>query len=538
MLEMGNPVHAFDLDCFGSNEVVVRMARQDEKLVTLDGKEHKLTPDVLLITNGKEAKAAAGVMGGLDSEVTGETKNILLEVAYFDPSVIRRGRKELGFVSEASIRFEKGVDPNNIPTASDRVAYYFEQFCGGEVLDGIVDCYPKEIKPQTVEMRPKRCNDILGTSIKTERMMQIFKGLEFGVEGDNPIKVSVPTFRPDITREIDLIEEVVRIEGFDSIPDAVSNIGPLFTPLLAEDVFRKRVTRVLTGAGFDEMMGHGLADSQLAEQLNPELPQLRIVNPVSEDLNIMRNDLALTALAAVQHNIAHRNLDLRLFEIGKAYFPPDDQGGWLEDERLLVFVTGSTPLSWRDRRRDLDFYDITGVLDQLKNHFRWPAFELKPTSLGFLDSEISFEVCMDGQCIGSIGQLDGKLGLKYDIKQPVYLAQLRLHPLQELKTGPAEFSALPVYPAAPRDLAMVVNDSVEVGSILKTVRSIAGEMAESARVFDVYTGKQVGEGKKSVGVSISYRSASRSLSSEEVDQVQQKITARLKKEFSAEIRDW
>ncbi|MEA3296466.1 MAG: phenylalanine--tRNA ligase subunit beta, partial [candidate division Zixibacteria bacterium] len=253
MLECGHPLHAFDLERFGSGEVVVRRARDKEKFITLDSEEHELTEDILLITNGDTGVAAAGVMGGLDSEVQEDTTNILLEAAYFDPTVIRRSRKQLGVVSESSSRFEKGADPNGIPYAINRAACLFHDICGGEVLRGIVDCYPTEIQPKKIRFRPDRCNAVLGTNISSERMKQIFTALEFSVSGDEDFEVTAPTFRPDIEREIDLIEEIVRIKGYDSVQDSISNIGPLYTRIHSEDRFRSDIRHILNGTGYDEI---------------------------------------------------------------------------------------------------------------------------------------------------------------------------------------------------------------------------------------------------------------------------------------------
>jgi len=537
MLETGHPVHAFDLDRFGSNEVVVRRAAEGEKLVTLDDKEHKLTPEVLLITNGKEAVGAAGIMGGGDSEVRDDTRNILLEVAYFDPRVIRRGRKQMGYVTEASQRFEKGVNPNDLPEASARVCRLFAELCGGEVLDGIVDCYPHKIEPLTVELRPQRCKDIMGVDISTERMVQILENLEFEVAECDPLKVTAPTFRHDISREIDLIEEIARIEGYDSIPDSTDNIGSLYTPDHKGDRFEEEVRRVLTGAGFDEIMGHGLSNGKLAELLNPGLPQIKIISPVSEELDIMRNDLAQTTLTSISHNLSHRNLDLRFFEIGKAYFPPDGDGEWIEEDRLTLAVTGQTDGNWREKNRPLDFYDLSGALDKLARHFHWPRFEFEPASVNYLQPDLSFALKFNGTVVGEIGQVAAGVAKKTEIKQPVYIAQLKLEPLFEKSHELAEFEPLPVYPAAPRDLALVVDESVRVGEITDLIKNLAGDLAESTRIFDLYSGKQISKGKKSVGVAITYRSAERSLSSGEVDDMQNKIIAELQKKFKAEIRD-
>lgn len=537
LLETGNPIHAFDFDKFGSNEVVVRRARPDEKFKTLDGKDHTLTPDVLLITNGKEGKAAAGVMGGFDSEVTDKTTNVLLEVAYFNPVVIRRSRKQIGVVSEASIRFEKGVDPNNVLQASARAASLLQEICGGEVLDGVVDCYPEKIEPLTIELRPGRCNDILGTTMPTKRMAEILSALQLEVSGTDTLKVIVPTFRPDIIGEIDLIEEIARIEGYEAIPDAIYAKGPLVTSLHPGVEFEDELRKLMTGAGYDEMLGHGLADSRHASLLNPDLPQLEILNPVSEDLNIMRNDLVQTALTVIGHNLAHRNLDLKFFEIGRAYFPPDSKGVWVEDDRLLLAVTGNTPANWRERPRAFDFFDLSGALNQISEHFGWPAFEFEKTSKSYLDSEISFTVRHNGDDLGWIGRIKPEIERKFDIKQAVYVAQIGFSSLLSRGQTITEFTPLPIYPAATRDLALVVDKAVEAGRIVQTVKTLAGGLAESVEIFDLYVGKQIGSGKKSIGIAISYRLAERSLSGDEIDKAQLRIVNGLKQEFDAQVRD-
>jgi len=302
MLECGHPLHAFDLNRFGSDKVVVRRAKKNEIFKTLDEKGHKLSPDVLLITNGKEAVAAAGVMGGIESEVRKETTDILLEAAYFNPSLIRKSCKFLNMTSESQSRFEKGVDPNGIEYAIDRAAYLFQELCCGSVLSGIVDCYPQKITPCKVAFRPQRCNDLLGTKYKTSLMKKVFKDLGFEVAGtaDKKLSVIVPTFRPDIEREVDLIEEVARIRGFAEIPDEVGNMGPLFTPIHPLDKFKEDMRRLMTGQGFDEIMGHGFDDSRLAKLINPDQPLLKISNPNSVELNVMRNSLIPFALNIVK----------------------------------------------------------------------------------------------------------------------------------------------------------------------------------------------------------------------------------------------
>ncbi|MFQ5499151.1 MAG: phenylalanine--tRNA ligase subunit beta [Candidatus Zixiibacteriota bacterium] len=540
LLESGHPLHAFDLDRFGSREVVVRCAADKEDFTTLDGKQHKLSPDVLLITNGKEGVAVGGIMGGLHSEVQADTVNILLEAAYFNPRVIRRGRKLIDVVTESSTRFEKGADPNdNLISSLNRAAYLMQELCGGEVSDGIVDCYPEPVNPMSIRFRPEKCNRILGINIEAERMAQIFADLEFSVlsTGSGVLEVTVPTFRPDIEREIDLVEEITRIVGYDSIPDSVSARGPQYTPKHFEDIFRSDVRHVLTGMGFDEMLGHGLADSGLATALHPDLRQVRIINPVSEDLDIMRNCMLLSGLTAVAHNLAHRNMDIALFEIGSVYFPPDASGKWVEEPRLLLAVTGQTDHTWRDRPREHDFYDLRGALDQLEAHFHFGQLQYEPTDVSYFESTASFRIVLSGQPLGVIGLLDTRTLKRAEIKQPVYIAELSIESLMSASDRLVAYSPLPVYPAAPRDLAMIVNQSVRAGDLVSTIESVAGGLAESVRIFDLYMGKQIEDGKKSVAIAISYRSPDGNLSSEEVDSVQSRVIESLKKQFDVVIRD-
>ncbi len=536
MLECGNPLHAFDFDRFGSDHLVVRRAKDKEKLTTLDGKEHTLSPVVLLITNAKEALGAAGVMGGASSEVSDSTTTVLLEVAYFDPKVIRRGRKMMDKQTDASNRFERGVDPNGLDYASSRAAALMCDLAGGTVLDGLVDNYPTRIEPRTVILRPERCDAILGVKKPVARMREILTGLEFTVEGNGPLKVTAPTFRHDIEKEIDLIEEIARIDGYDTIPGSVHNTGPLFTPEHREDLFEHTVRRLMTGAGFDEILGHGLAHSRQATLLYPDLPQLRVLNPVAEDLDIMRNTLLLTSLEAVGHNISHRNVDLRLFEIGRAYFPPVDDE-FREDSRLSLAVTGNTPGNWRDKPRPQDFYDLTGALEILASHYHWPNLEFVSSDHSIWDKGTAYRITAGGKEIGVIGRLQSELGRKFDIKQPVYLAELQLDTLMTMCREGTTFQPLPVFPAAPRDLALIVDQSVRVQEIISTVQAEAGNLAEAVRVFDLYIGKPIPAGKKSVGIAITYRAADRSLSGEEVDAVQQKVVGKLKERYSAELRE-
>jgi phenylalanyl-tRNA synthetase beta chain len=537
MMETGHPLHAFDYDRFGSKEIVVRLAKNKEKFTTLDGVEHECTPDVLLITNGKEGVAAGGVMGGLESEVEDDTTNILLEAAYFNPSVIRKSRKKLGFVTESSTRFEKGVDPNGIGNAIDRAAFLMKEICQGEVLSGIVDCYPNYIEPVILDFRPERCNNLLGVEISKETMIQILTDLEFGVEDGDNLKVTVPTFRPDVTREVDLIEEVARIYGYDKIPSSIENVGPLYTPKNKEEEFRQELRTVITASGFDEILSHGLADKKLAEYLNPDHQYIAISNPVSEELNVMRSSLLQTALTVVNHNINHRSLDLCLFEIGKVYSPPSKKSDWKEDYHLSLIVSGNTPHTWRETPRAFDFYDLTGIITSISNHFKWEDISFRPQKYHYFIDDISFDIYSGETKIGNIGQISSSTANKFDIKQTLYVAELNADLLMEMAVRTINYKELPIYPAALRDLAIVVDESIKAGELVDLIKSAGGEIAEKVEIFDLYTGEQIEKGKKSIAISINYRSIKGNLSSAEVEEAQSKVVSKLKNKFKAIIRE-
>lgn len=364
--------------------------------------------------------------------------------------------------------------------------------------------------------------------------------LEFAVSnGDGPLEVTVPTFRPDIEREIDLVEEVARIEGFDAVPDAIYNLGPLYTPRHPVETFEQELRQLMTGAGFDEILNHGLADTKDTSVFYPDQPEVKLANYSSGDLNIMRTSLLPTTAQVVAHNIAHRNLDLRLFEIGNVYFPVKDDtdptGG--QRLRLGLAVTGQTEHTWRDRPRPMDFYDISGALEQLCDRLRLGKLCFEDSPRDFFQSEVGFEVRINDEPVGVIGQLGDKVLKHFGIKQPVFVAELEAEKIMHLRRPLAEYTPLPVYPSAPRDLAIVVDAGVRSGDLIDAIKEAAGELAEHVGVFDLYTGKQIAADRKSIAVTIRYRSSTRSLSSEEVDERQSRVVDMLNQKFNAEIRD-
>jgi phenylalanyl-tRNA synthetase beta chain len=538
MLEMGHPLHAFDYRRFNRKEILVRRARAGEKFSTLDGKAHVLTPDTLLITDGEVAVAAAGVMGGLDSEVSQNTADILLESAYFNPIAIRKSRLKLGIVSESSVRFEKGADPNAVAEAIDRAAFLIQKYAGGKVLKGIVDCYPAKVNPIKINLRPSRANAILGSNISKERMSDILTNLEFQVTDKNWLEVTVPTFRPDITREIDLIEEIARIEGYENIPTADRNIGPLYTPINPDDRLRQQIRTGMTALGFDEIYGSNFADPKLMSALESKLKPVAVLNPIAEDLSVLQNNTLYSALMAVGHNLAQRNLDLRLFEIAKKFIASERRGeSPLEIEELVMAVTGRSGDAWYERGREYDFFDVKGATIGLIDYLRAPRLKLEGDRHPCFEADMSFCLKCGDSKVGYAGRINQKLARSFDIKQPVYVAQLDFNFLLNNQSGEGSYSALPRFPSAIRDLAIIVDEKFRVGDIMDAIREAGRENLESVDLFDLFRGKQIGEGKKSLAFSMVFRSRERSLDSKEVDNYQGIIIENLKKRFNIEVRE-
>ncbi len=538
MLELGHPLHAFDYRQFGNREVLVRRAENGEKFTALDGNEHILTPEGLLITDGEKGVAAAGVMGGLHSEVSENTTDILLESAFFNSITIRKSRIKLGMTSESSVRFEKGADPNMVPEALNRAASLIQKYAGGDILQGIVDCYPKEINPLMVDLRPDRCNKILGIRISSERIKEILNNLEFPISriNDSSLTVAVPTFRPDITREIDLIEEIARIEGYDKIPTSNRNIGPLFTSIRDDDRLRQEIRRALTAQGLDEIYGSGIADPKMLSRVAPDLAQVKIINPIAEDLSVLQNTVFYSMLRAVSHNFAQRNLDIRIFEMGKAFHPQKNSAP-AEIEQVGLVLSGRTNDQWFAKGREHDFYGLKGAIEALSETLRFLPPTYIPATHPIMNEGESYDIKIGDKVAGLAGQVKQEMARLFDVKQSIFAAVLDFEVLLRNRSNEPSYEPLPRYPAAPRDIAIVVDEAVKVGDIIELIKETGGPLLERVELFDLYRGKQIGEGRKSLAFAFTYRSNERSLESAEVAELHNKIGQMLKEHFKSEVRE-
>ncbi len=548
MLEYGQPLHAFDADKLAGGRIDVRMARQGETIVTLDDQERKLEPHMLLITDGEKPIALAGVMGGANTEVTETTVNILLESAKFDGGTVRKTSRQLGLRSESSIRFEKGVDHARVVPALDRAAALMARYASGLAADGYVEASAMIEQPVDVGVTLAKINAYLGTELSSLEVKTIFERLGFDYEAsdDGRFKVRVPSRRGDITRDVDLIEEVARLFGYDEIP--TTPIEGSTTPggLTTAQAIRRGIRRKLTDAGLTEAFSYSLthpARTRLFRTLAEDAKPIRLAMPMSEDRSVLRTSLLPNLLEVAAYNRNRRTENLALFEIGSVFLTDEETLTRLPQEkhRLAGLLTGSRiAAQWNVKAEAVDFYDAKGVLEAVFEllgiadriaYQAQPIDQLHPgrTAAVLLDTERGWE------SIGYVGQLHPSLQQREDLSD-TFVFEIELAPLYEHADFAIVQKPLPRYPAIERDIAVVVDSGVEAAKLTSEITAAAGELLESVRVFDVFTGEKLGKDKKSVAIALVYRHAERTLTDEEVTERHNAVVERLSQTFGAELR--
>lgn len=536
MLELGHPLHAFDLQHFPSDKVLVRRGFPRERMRTLDGVERELSPSNLLITNGEEPVAIAGIIGGEKSEVTESTKDILLESACFNPQVIRQGRMALGVVTEASQRFEKGTSPEAVALALDRAARLIAENSGGEVLQGRVDNYPQPEKPKTIVLVPEKANELLGAQLKSKEMVSILKKLEFSVAQNGKLKVKVPYFRRDIFHYSDLVEEIARIYGLEKIPISQKAGGNLITNLTAEEKFLKKIRNILVGLGFSESVTNSFISPKMQESLEARFHPMRVLNPISEELSVLRRSLLPSLLSVIQWNQNRKENDLRIFEIGKVYGKNPD-GTILERANLGLVLSGNRfPPSWETEEEKVDIFDLKGTWEALGENLELRKTEVMAEESNLFEPGQSFVLKIGGQVVGEMGKVTQEYLENFDLKEDLYFLEIELPKLMEFQSQAKKFEPLAKYPPVDRDLALVVEDQVYSSQIIEQIKKAGGNLVEEVSLFDIYRGDQIPSGKKSLAYAIRYRSGTKTLTDSEVDEIHNNIVNQLKQHFKVQIR--
>ncbi len=528
MLEYGQPMHAFDFACVGNNEIHVRTAREGESIRTLDGTERKLTPSMLCICDTDKPVAVAGVMGGENSEIVGDTAMVLFESANFNGTSVRRTATALGMRTDASARFEKGLDPQGTLRAVNRACELIELLGCGEVVDGVIDVVPKPIEEKTVLLEPDKINSLLGTDIDKDSMKKILLDLGFTLDGD---VIHVPSWRGDVEHYSDVAEEVARFYGYNNIPTrftgAISTCGG-FTPVQQSE---RRVGELCRAMGLDEIITYSFISPSYYDKIrmpadSPLRDSLRILNPLGEDTSIMRTTILPSMLEILTRNYNYRNKSAALYEIGRIYLKRADG---LADEPKIVSMGAYGP--------EMNFFRIKGWVEELcsglgidKLHF---AAERENQS--YHPGRCAKVWCGETY-IGILGQIHPAVAANYGVDAEMYCAELSFDALHSLRGGIPVYKPLPRFPAVTRDIAVVCGAEIPVGDMVDHIMAEGGQYLKGCRIFDVYTGHHIAEGKKSVAFSLTMRADDQTLTDDHAEETVKKVLAALKRKFGASIR--
>lgn len=545
LMELGQPLHAFDFDRLRENRIVVRQATRSEKFTTLDNVERELPSDTVLICDGVGPVAIGGIMGGLNSEISPDTTNVLIESAYFQPQSIRRSSRRLGLKTESSYRFERGIDPEGVLRAVDRAARLMQEVAGGEIARGRIDVYPKKIEIPEILLRVDRTNRFLGTGLSAQEMKELLERIEMRAEqlDENRIKVVPPSFRPDITREVDLTEEVARLAGYSEVP-VTSPMAAVEAPAFdSHQRTRGELKGFLAGTGFYEVINYSFISYDALRKLrypegDPRLNPVRLKNPLSDEQAVMRTSLMPGLLQNARYNLDHRNENFRIFELSKVFLARKDElladephhvAGVLAGRRIGQALYGG--------EEEVDYADAKGVVESILGFFRIAGVRFRAEALPpWLDPHAAASVYVGEERVGELGCVHPEVQTAYDLKRPVYLFRLDFNRLFELRGPEAYFASLPKFPPVSRDIALVAEEKLPVEEPMEFILSLRQPLLERVEIFDIFRSKQLGENRKSIGYRLTFRAADRSLTDEEINAIHRDMVDKLMKKFGVSLR--
>ena len=544
LLEYGQPLHAFDYDRFGSEKIVVRRAKHDETLTTLDGQERILTDENLVITNGKEPVALAGVMGGLDSEVASETTNVLLEAAYFDAITVRKTVKQTGLRSESSTRFEKGVDPNRVRKAGARACSLLQQYAGGKVIAGTAEFDRLDRTEKVVEIDTPHINNRLGTEMTTGDIASILKRLQFDYkQDDDHFTVHVPTRRGDITLFEDMLEEVARIYGYDNLPFTLPEGAGQSGGLTVRQQLKRRVKNFVQGAGLMETLTYSLTNERDVKRLiSPEVASsaaspVALAMPMSEDHKYLRLSILPELLNVLSYNRARSQVNLGYYEMGSIFISGQNELSEQPDEQLRISgaLTGIwSEQAWQQEKKEVDFYVVKGIVEGLFDFLQIPV-TYSQTKVTDMHPGRCAVVKVADKTVGFIGQLHPTLQKQLDLKE-TYVFDLNLEEVFAAYDAVPSFTAIPKFPSIARDIAFILDKNVHAGDVKKVIEEVGAPLVNRVDIFDLYQGDNLEEGKKSIAYSLLYQHPEKTLKDEEVEESYQKIIAAVNEKFNAYVR--
>lgn len=542
LLLFGQPLHAFDYDQLGSQEILVRKAKEKEELVTLDGITRVLSPENIVITNGEIPVALAGTMGGLDSEIIETTTTVALEAALFDPVSIRRTSKQFNLRSESSSRFEKGINKATVSQACDVAAAMIAQLAGGEVLSGAVKGSELIAEDIDVEISLERINNYLGTLLSTDEVNHIFDALGFAYsENDAYYVITIPPRRWDISIEADIIEEVARIYGYNNLPSTLPGGETVAGSLTREQRLTRKVRSLLEGNGLSEAISYALTTEVKSKQFVMQESELTKLDwPMTEDRSVLRLNLISGLLDDVAYNVARKNTQLALYEIGRVFYKNQETASNLPvEENHLAFALSGEWLTkdWQSKVEKVDFYHAKGILDNLFAMFSMEekiSFE-KTSEMKEMHPGRTANIFLDGEKIGFIGQVHPLIAKDYDIPE-TYVVELNLEAILANNADKLVYEPVSKFPAVSRDIALLVKEEVANQEIVQVIKQAAGKFLTKIELFDVYQGKNIDSGHKSLAYSLTFVNQEATLTDEEINRAMEKVTQALRETLDAVIR--
>ncbi|MGZ3596343.1 MAG: phenylalanine--tRNA ligase subunit beta [Syntrophales bacterium] len=545
MMELGQPLHAFDFRFLEEGRIVVRRSRGRETFTSLDEKERILEMDTLMICDGKKPVAIGGIMGGLNSEVKEDTEMILLESAYFTPASIRKSAKWLGMSTDAAFRFVRGIDPEGVVKALNRAAQIMAEISGGRVCRGYIDRYPQKVEVAgNIALRRERVNEILGTDIDGTEIVDILESLEMTIstEKDGLYRVTPPTYRVDIAREIDLIEEIARLYGYDRIPATLPLVSVTAVTRDRQQIVVDRIRDLIRGSGYSEIITFSFISPESVKLLgikenDDRQNMVKIRNPLTEDQSVMRTTLVASLLETMKKNAHNGCLDLKLFEIGRVFFHRKEGGLPIEKSRMGCLITGMFYDDLWCSKIHADFYDLKGCIENIFDGLKIAGLEFRSDQReAFLHPGKSCGIYAKDRLVGFLGEVHPDILLRMDLKNRAYVAEIDLDIVSTMFSEEVLYKDLPRFPSVVRDVAFVIGQDMEADKMLKLAVEMDKVLLEKVSIFDVYSGKNIPQGKKSLGVRFVYRASDRTLTDDEVNLLHGNVVTQIVDLTGARIR--
>ncbi len=546
MMEYGQPLHAFDRDLLTDHQIIIRCAKKGEPFSSLDGTELKLGPDALVIADGEKPVALAGIMGGANSHVSETTRHVVLESACFDAATVRKGSKNYGLRSDSSYRFERGVDWRGVVFAQARAAVMMKELAGGEICLGRVDIHSATETPVSVPLRLRRLNQLLGANFRADEVRDLLSrlGMEVASQSENSesMAVKIPSFRPDLSCEVELIEEVARINGFDKVDTVYpsAKVGPV--KISAKQNIIKTVREIFCCGGFAETVHYSFIERAAAEKFKTAFADcdddhvIALKNPLSSEYDTMRTSLLPGLLKTAGLNLSKGQKPLKLFEIGSVYFS-DSAGARTEKAVLSAIVLGTyEPTPWKPRDGDYDFYDLKGALETLTTRLHL-KLQIFPESKPFLVSGKSARVQVSDERLGCLGEVAPQENMVKELGQNVYAMELDLGALEKSASSSLQFRPIPKFPATYRDISILVDRSTASQKAADLILKTGSPLIQKVELYDYFAGKKIHADKKSLTFALSFQSAERTLSDDEITPLFEKIVQTLKSELGASLRE-